>query len=80
MMLAINMFCAFLFVLCILSDVFSYNGEETNCIHVNRLTGSDKDDMHILVEATPHRTVKMQCHYWYELLVVILFLILVSRQ
>jgi hypothetical protein len=71
LILAINIGRTLLFVMGLISGIYSHGDSETNCIHRMRLTGSETDDMHMLVEAMLKQTVKMECHFWYELLIFI---------
>jgi hypothetical protein len=70
-MLAMNIGRTLLFVISLIPGVYSHDDSETNCIHRMRLTGTEADDMHRLVEAILNQTVKMECHFWYELLIFI---------
>lgn len=68
-MLATNIGCMLLFIVGFISGIYSYDESETNCLEKNRLTGSEAEDLHKLVEAMSHETVKLECHFWYELLI-----------
>jgi hypothetical protein len=67
-MLATNIGCMLLFIISFISGIYSYDESETNCLEKNRLTGSEAEDMQMLVEAMSHETVKLECHFWYKIL------------
>jgi hypothetical protein len=68
-MLATNTGCMLLFIMSFISGIYSYDESETNCLEKNRLTGSEAEDMHKLVEVMSQQTVKLECHFWYILLI-----------